>query len=957
MNRPSYYRLLAAAAALLGLSACPNPITSGVLAQMTDKSAPVINISSPEDNSQYTQTVTVQGKVVHAPGELREVSFLVAGTLGVLQQGEVPLASIGANGDFSFQFDTVTFNGPIVITLTVQDWNDNLASKTLTLNYPGSSVSSFTATPSSKRVDLSWEPVDGVTGYTVYYTTNGTLPSESYGSQIDTAGTAVPLTGLKNGALHIFLLRARMATGPDYWSGYVRAIPLSPLTLAPLVRGGYREISLEWARVEATEEFEVLRATSESGPYENYTGVLRGFSFTDTNVSEGTWYYYKVKPSLEGSIVSTYNAAQTFQVPPTSADRITSLTLPYAAKKVRIAGNYAYVAAGTQGLLVVDISDPADPVYLRAIGTTNAKDLLIQGSYLYLADGTGGVRIINLSSPDSPNIQATYTGGSHPITDASALALDATRNQLYVIDASGNTNLHVLNAANLLDALDNDWVDDYRARYPASVLRLLDVEVSYFSATYTFIYLTVDNTSTLGNELREFYYYNPGPTQKLYEWRTFTDPDYDPNLVAISGDYVYMLATKNYDIEPPSEYCLFVLSKYPSALAGVGQSADSSGYVADLRLSGGKAYAVDQIGLQVYNVSSPSAPAKSEFLDTPGTPGGIDTNGSYAFLASGLALFQVVDLRLPGSLSVAGSYGGAGGLKGLAVRGNTVYAAGTAALQLIDIGNPALPAGLGSFPVSGSVDVALSGPYAFVAAGTGGIKVVDVSNSGSPAFVGSVAPISSYLERVAIKGDYLYAASGSGLQVYDVSNPAQPVGIGIFDSMGGGMQDVELRGERAYTTDGAYLQPNSLKVLDVSQPAIPASVGSGLGSGMTISYLSLYGGWAFVSDQGYGMGLWAVNINPASASYMSAYGPCDTLPGSGDGFNCAGVAAFGAQAYILDPTAGLVLINVSNPAALSDASLVTSLALGADPQDLILNGRHALATDGASGLRIVKLFP
>jgi hypothetical protein len=115
---------------------------------------------------------------------------------------------------------------------------------------------------------------------------------------------------------------------------------------------------------------------------------LRGFSFTDTNVSEGIWYYYKVKPSLEGSIVSTFNAAQTFQVP-TPAERITSLTLPHAAQKVRIAGNYAYVAAGAQGLLVVDISDPAAPVYLRAIGTTNAKDLVIQGSYLYLADGAG----------------------------------------------------------------------------------------------------------------------------------------------------------------------------------------------------------------------------------------------------------------------------------------------------------------------------------------------------------------------------------------------------------------------------------------------------------------------------------------------------------------------------------------------------------------------------------------
>jgi hypothetical protein len=61
MNRPSFFRLLAAAAALLGLSACPNPITGSVLAQMTDKSAPLITISSPQDNSQYTQTVTVQG--------------------------------------------------------------------------------------------------------------------------------------------------------------------------------------------------------------------------------------------------------------------------------------------------------------------------------------------------------------------------------------------------------------------------------------------------------------------------------------------------------------------------------------------------------------------------------------------------------------------------------------------------------------------------------------------------------------------------------------------------------------------------------------------------------------------------------------------------------------------------------------------------------------------------------
>jgi len=953
MNRPSYYRLLAAAAALLGLSACPNPITGSVLRQMTDQSAPVITISSPQDNSQYTQTVTVQGSIVHAPGELREVGFLVAGTLGLLTQGEVPLASIGADGAFSFQFDTVTFNGPIVITLTAQDWNDNLASKTITLNYPGSSISSFTATPSSKRVDLNWEPVDGATGYTVYYTTNGTLPSETYGSQIalGDSATSVPLTGLKNGALHIFLLRARMPpTETDYWSGYVRAIPLSPLTLAPLVRGGYREISLEWSQIEATEEFEVLRATSENGPYENYTGVLSGFSFTDTNVSEGTWYYYKVKPSLEGSIVSTFNAAQTFQVPPTSAERITSLTLPYAAQKVRIAGNYAYVAAGAQGLLVVDISDPAAPVYLRTIGTTNAQDLAIATigglPYLFLADGASGLRMYGLSDPSNPNQVASYVTSINNLTDL-AIVDTAPGNLALLIDVESNssTTLMLLN-------VPSPTTMSLNSSLAGGIYRFQDIEAN-FADSWTFLYIVSLDTSTNARELRE--YYHSGST--ITFWHSFSDADYDPDVVALSGDYAYLLATKNYDIEPPSEYALIALRKYPLSFGEAGRSADSSGYVSDLRISGTKAYAADKIGMQVYDVSNPSSPAKSEFLDTPGTPPGIDTDGSYAFLASGLALFQVVDLRLPGAMSVEGAYGLAGGLMGLAVRGNVVYAAGTGTLQRINIQYPDSPAGLSSFPVSGAVDVALSGPYAFVAAGTGGLTIADVSGTGTPIFVGSVAPISSYLERVAIKGDYLYAASGSGLQVYDVSNPAQPVGIGIFDSAGGGMQDVELRGQRAYTTDGAYFQPNSLKVLDVSQPAIPASVGSGLGSGMIIGYLSLYGDWAFVSDQGPGMGLWAVNVNSASASYMTAYGPCDTRPGGPDSFSSAGVAVFGGQAYVLEPTAGLVLINVSNPAALSDASLVTSLALGGTaPQDVILNGRHALVT-GDWGLKVVKLFP
>ena len=488
------------------------------------------------------------------------------------------------------------------------------------------------------------------------------------------------------------------------------------------------------------------------------------------------------------------------------------------------------------------------------------------------------------------------------------------------------------------------------------------MEVSYYSGLgglYSFIYVTATNSTTSDNELKEFYYFSTD--NRIYEYRSFTDPNYNPNLVAVSGSYVYLLQTRNTDLEPPPEYNMVILSKYPSAFAEVGRTADTSGYASDLRVSGGKAYAVDAIGMQVYSVATPTAPAKSEFLDTPGNPSGVDTNGSYAFLASGLSLFQVVDLRLPGAMSVAGTYA-ASGLYGMAVRDNYVYAAAasppSARLQVLNIANPASPSPVGSLAITGATDVALSGPYAFVTAGTGGLKVVDISNPLAPSLLSSANPISSYLERVEVKGDYAFVAAGTGVQVYDISDPTQPpVGIGIFDSDGGGMQDVKVRGSRIYVTDGAYFQPNSFKVLNVGQPSVPGLDGKGLTAGMIVGYLALSGDWAFISDAGPGMGLWAVNINPSSASFMTAYGPCDTLPGAGDCFGAAGVDAFGGYAYVLDPAAGLVLVNISNPASLSNSSLVTSLSLGANPQDLLLNGKYALCTDSSSGLRIVSLFP
>ena len=66
---------------------------------------------------------------------------------------------------------------------------------------------------------------------------------------------------------------------------------------------------------------------------------------------------------------------------------------------VAVSGDYAYVADEINGLVVVDVSDPANPTYMGDYETSdNARGVAVSGDYAYLADGTGGLVVVG---PDS----------------------------------------------------------------------------------------------------------------------------------------------------------------------------------------------------------------------------------------------------------------------------------------------------------------------------------------------------------------------------------------------------------------------------------------------------------------------------------------------------------------------------------------------------------------------------
>ncbi len=951
---PRLHRVLPGAALLvaLGLVSCPNPITTDVTRQALDRDSPSVLIVSPANDAEYTQSVTVQGVATDPGGIVRLVEYRVTGALGVLLDGTLPGERIDSDGSFDFSFSAIDFSGPVVVTVTARDWNDNVGTATVSLRDPGSPISSLAVAPANKRIVVDWDPVPGATGYTLYWTANGTLPSEGYGeSRLVTDGTSVDLTGLRNGALHTFLLRADVGVERGYWSNYVRAIPLSDHTLAPLVRGEYRRIELEWSTIDATDEFVVLRSTSPAGPYANLSGVIRGSAFTDTSVADGIWYYYRVRPAPDGSVTSTFNAAQTFHAP-TVTGRVTSVQTGVPNHRVRIQDGFAYVAAGESGVLVMNLRNPADPRVVRTVATTNARDVAVEDGLLYVADGPGGLRVFSLAIPGMPTQVAQYLGDEETaLTNAARVAIAAAH--AFVIDGTDSVCAISVSNPNRPEFRDRYQEDPYAFHAIAAA--------PYKSGASVYVSMLGDGDN---QGIVELSFSSLGLNRNE---EPYVNASYLMRELVVHGDHLLVSGFYRFMVMSIGNTALHVLDRI-GGLTEVAVSAMTPGATADLRVFEGSAVAVDGHRLHVYDITDPDTPRHSRSVDTPGNPTGVDTNGTYAYVASGMLLFQSVDLRAPTSPVIE------------AVSGDVVHAAvvrdgfaytiagwGDRRLHILDVALPSSPVPRGSLSLPNATSVHLSGRYAFVTDQLYGLRIVDVGDADEPHLVGSVQTVFGFgtVGRVSVYGDYAYIAASAGMRAIDIADPAAPIWIGSHNSDAGGIQDVTVRRRTGFVTDGSYGLPTSLKLLDVHNPESPVLIGKGpTGTGLyEIGQVDPGATHAFVvaSVQSGIREIVSIDIRPSSGSFLQMHGSCRTAP-SDNGMTTA-LAVRGDYVYALDEVEGLVIVDGRDPSALTNASRLTNLWLHAEPTihttrpvAIAVSGAHAYISDLVQGLVIVRLF-
>jgi hypothetical protein len=317
---------------------------------------------------------------------------------------------------------------------------------------------------------------------------------------------------------------------------------------------------------------------------------------------------------------------------------------PGPAVAVAIQNGYAFVAVGSAGLAIIDVSNPSNPQRVGGYDTSGyASGVAVSGNYAYVAERlwtgsnyVGSLQVIDVRNPANPQrVGGTVTGGS-------AIGVAVSGNYAYVAD--GTNGLQVIDVGNP--------ANPQRVGGTSGLARGVAVSGNYAYTVWT--------GSNYVGRLQVIDVRNPANPQRVGAY----DTSGEALGVAVSGNYAYVAdgsaGLQVIDISNPAN---------PQRLGG----HDTSVRARDVAVSGNYAYVV---GGDV----------------TASLPAGVAVSGNYAWM-------EIIDISNPANPQRVGGYytTGAGLANGVAVSGNYAYVADyPVGLRVIEI-TPANPQRVGGY--------------------------------------------------------------------------------------------------------------------------------------------------------------------------------------------------------------------------------------------------------------------
>lgn len=898
-------RLPLAAATGLLLSACPIQLDPSMVRQVTDSLPPTIIIFSPIDGSSYAASVLVAGTVTDLTNESGDIGGIRRVTYTIVPE-TLPggIVDVAGDGSFSFSFPTTGFSGSMVVRVSAEDWNSNVREVSISL-VDGGAFATLTAIPGNNEVELTWDDVALANSYSVY--------NLRYGEAEHDVTSPYTWEGLTNGKLYSFQVKATSSSGDDNWSEIEDVIPLADESLAPQVEGRYRGIFVEWPPIPAADEYILLRSTDPGGPFSIRT-ITSDSSFLDNSVILGQPYFYRVRPYSQEHTESIINGTEPSPLPPERWHIVDTLTLAGSASAVTIVGDRAYVAAYTEGLQIVDISEPANMSFVASADTSpgGSQDVAVWNERAFLVGYFTDLDVIDLLDPLLPMISTHWDSAwGRPY------AIDVSNNHAYVAAGSGHG----------LQIFDVSGSAPFGAPTESGYVGgASDVDVSG-----NFAYVT-DTCS--------------GPACGLHIIDVLDSPAY-PEIGSrpLPGFATGVVVVNGLAYVADGDEGLQIVNTTSPYLVVGSQDTSSAAHVA---VSGNYAYIADSSdGLVVVDISDPTTPAIVGSRQTLGTPAEVAVSGSYAFVADESSGLHAIDVSMP-VLPIVKEKLGIAGAGTVAVSGSLAFVGGDEGLSVIDLSKPLLPM-LGTRPVPREEDpsesytvrgVAVYGNRVFAAAEEGGLVVCDATDPTLPVL--GTADTPDWAWDVAFAGSYALVPDGdNGLQIVDISDPTYPI-IGIINTPGEEM-GVATAGNYAYLANG-----EDLVIIDMTDPAFPI-VGSVSTGGFTFQ-VAVRGDRAYVVEEDYGVRVFDVS-DPTNPVDVDVTNTGTQFPGSSQ---IEAITLVGAYALVAHRDQGVQILDISDPDN-GNPPIVGVRDTPGSAYEVVTSGRWAYVAD-TTGLQILDLL-
>jgi hypothetical protein len=248
---------------------------------------------------------------------------------------------------------------------------------------------------------------------------------------------------------------------------------------------------------------------------------------------------------------------------------------------------------------------------------------------------------------------------------------------------------------------------------------------------------------------------------------------------------------------------------------------------------------------------------------------------------------------------------------------------------------------IGRFPTSGwAKGVFVSGDYAYVSCWTEGLYIINISNPANPSFAAHISTAPGQAWDTHVRGNYAYVADdlNGGLQIINISDPYHPFLAGNYDTPGWAF-NLFVDTNFVYMADG---YTGSLQIINISDPTNPTFISHfdthGWARGIFIENAR-----AYIANGTAGLAIVDVS-DPANPQLL---GSCCNDPYR----SAIAVSVSGSYAYLADYDRVLIL-NITIPDSITTAY---AYSVSINPWDVFVAANYLYISNAEWGLRILDI--